>query len=77
MTDSLPDAKAAGVVLWSKNGEFLVGYQPQKNANGLSRAASVYQASLVSKELLTFCVAKFPMRRGAELMRLDWMPSSG
>ena len=30
MADRFPDAKAAGVVLWNANGEFLVGYQPQK-----------------------------------------------
>ena len=29
-SDSFPDAKAAGVVLWNSNGEFLIGYQPQK-----------------------------------------------
>ena len=29
-SDPFPDAKAAGVVLWNSNGEFLIGYQPQK-----------------------------------------------
>ena len=29
-SDPFPDAKAAGVVLWNANGEFLIGYQPQK-----------------------------------------------
>jgi len=30
VADRFPDAKAAGVVLWSGSGGFLVGYQPQK-----------------------------------------------
>ena len=30
VTDPFPDAKAAGVVLRNANGEFLIGYQPQK-----------------------------------------------
>ena len=30
VADRFPDAKAAGVVLWNENGEFLIGYQPQK-----------------------------------------------
>ena len=29
-SDPLQDAKAAGVVLWNSNGEFLIGYQPQE-----------------------------------------------
>ena len=29
--DPFPEAKAAGVVLWNSNGEFLIGYQSQKN----------------------------------------------
>ena len=29
-SNTFPDAKAAGVVLWTGDGDFLIGYQPQK-----------------------------------------------
>ena len=48
--DRFPEAKAAGVVLWTEEGTLLIGYQPQKrkwSAEGASasRAGSTSQAS--------------------------------